>query len=153
MAIQQDKVVRINYQLTSPEGEVLDTSEGREPLAYLHGRGNLIPGLEQALEGKDQGDEVEVTIEPDEAYGQRDESLVQEVDRQLFANVDSLEPGMRFNAQTESGSRPIQVLEVNDDSVKVDANHPLAGVPLHFNVSVVEVREPTDQEKEQGQAQ
>lgn len=151
MQIASDTVAAIDYKLTDNEGEVLDTSEGREPLSYLHGAGNLIPGLETALEGQTEGASLNVTVEPTEAYGERDENLVQQVPMAAFEGVEQVEAGMRFQATDEQGQgRVVTVTEVEGDQVTVDANHPLAGQPLNFEVSVVEVRAATDEEIEHG---
>ena len=151
MQITQNTVASIEYTLKDQEGEVLDTSEGREPLTYLHGSGNLVPGLEAALEGNGEGDSVSVTVEPAEGFGERDENLIQQVPKTAFEGVDSIEAGMRFQASDENGQgRIVTVTEVADDQVTVDANHPLAGVPLNFNVNVVEVRAASDEEIEHG---
>ena len=148
--IAKDKVVSIDYTLTGDNGQVLDTSQGREPLAYLHGAGNIIPGLESALEGRNEGDQVNVSIPPDQAYGQRDERMVQAVPRTAFQGVADIKPGMQFQAQTNAGARLITVVGVQDDQVTIDANHPLAGATLNFDVKVVNVREATEQEKSHG---
>jgi FKBP-type peptidyl-prolyl cis-trans isomerase SlyD len=153
MAIGKNKVVRIEYLLTDPDGQVLDSSKQRGPLTYLHGLGNLIPALEAELEGKEEGEEVILTLNPEQAYGQKDEQLVQQVPRSMFQHVDNLEEGMRFEAQTDDGSRVVTVVGVDEENVTVDANHPLAGIPLHFNVNVVEVRDATEQEVNAGQAE
>lgn len=151
MQIARDTVAAIDYKLTDSDGQVLDTSEGREPLSYLHGAGNLIPGLETALEGQTEGDSLTVTVEPEEAYGERDERLVQQVPMAAFEGVEQVEAGMRFQATDEQGQgRVVTVTEVDGDQVTVDANHPLAGQPLNFEVSVVEVRAATDEEIEHG---
>lgn len=151
MQIARHTVASIEYTLTDNEGQVLDTSEGREPLTYIHGEGNLIPGLESALEGQNPGDSLSVTIEPAEAYGERDERLIQQVPMAAFEGVESVEPGMRFQATDEQGQgRVVTVTEVEGDEVTVDANHPLAGQPLNFEVSVVEVREATTEEIDHG---
>lgn len=152
MQIDKDKVVTINYKLTDPEGQVLDSSEGRDPLAYLHGRGNIIAGLESALEGKNPGEQVQVTIEPAQGYGEKDDTLVQQVPRSKFEGVDKVEPGMQFTAQTQMGPRVISVVDVDQDSeqVTIDANHPLAGVTLNFDVDIVEVRDATAEELDHG---
>lgn len=150
MQIAKNTVVAIDYKLTGPDGEVLDSSEGREPLAYLHGGGNIIPGLEKALEGKEKGAELEVKVSPEEGYGERNEDLIQNVSRDMFEGVEKIEPGMRFQAMSEAGPRLVTVKDVNDKEVIIDGNHPLAGVPLEFAVSVVEVREPTEEEQEHG---
>jgi FKBP-type peptidyl-prolyl cis-trans isomerase SlyD len=152
MTVAKDKIVSIDYKLTGTEGQVLDTSEGREPLAYLHGAGNIIPGLEQALEGKNAGEEVSVTIPPEQAYGNRDERLVQEVPRTAFEGAPNLAPGMQFQASTNMGPRLLTVIDVNPERVTVDANHPLAGVTLNFDVKVMEVRDATAEELTHGHA-
>ena len=150
MAIEKDKVVSIDYTLTGDNGQVLDSSQGREPLAYLHGAGNIIPGLESALEGKDAGDELNVQIPPDQAYGPRDERMVQPVPRAAFQGVPDIQPGMQFQANTNAGTRLITVVDVAGDQVTIDANHPLAGATLNFDVKIVNVRDATEQEKSHG---
>src|SRR5690606_17573858 len=102
MQISKHKVVAIDYTLTGPDGAVLDSSEGREPLAYLHGAGNIIAGLEAELEGKTRGDKLDVTVAPAEGYGERNEALIQQVPRSMFEGVDKIEPGMRFNAMSDA---------------------------------------------------
>lgn len=153
MQITQNTVASIEYTLKDNEGQVLDTSEGREPLTYLHGSGNLVPGLESALEGNGEGDSVSVTVEPAEGFGDRDENLIQQVPKAAFEGVESIEAGMRFQASDENGQgRIVTVTEVEDEQVTVDANHPLAGVPLNFDVNVVEVRAASEEEIEHGHA-
>jgi FKBP-type peptidyl-prolyl cis-trans isomerase SlyD len=129
---------------------VLDSSQGREPLAYLHGAGNIIPGLESALEGKNEGDQLNVQIPPDQAYGQRDERMVQPVPRTAFQGVADIQPGMQFQANTNAGPRLITVVGVEGDQVTVDANHPLAGATLNFDVTIRNVRDATSEEKSHG---
>jgi len=150
MQIAANTVVTINYTLTDDQGQVIDTSEGRDPLAYLQGASNIIPGLENALEGKSTGDNIKVSISPEEGYGDRDDQLVQEVPRNLFENSDKVEKGMQFQAQSEAGPQLVTVKEVGDETVTIDANHPLAGATLNFDVEVVDVREATDEETEHG---
>ncbi|MQM40143.1 FKBP-type peptidyl-prolyl cis-trans isomerase SlyD [wastewater metagenome] len=150
MQISKDKVVAIDYTLKDNDGEVLDASPEGQPLQYLHGAGNIIPGLENALEGKAAGDDVSVTVEPAEAYGQRDDRLQQEVPMEMFQGVDKVEPGMRFQAQTQAGTQVVTVAAVDGETVTVDANHPLAGQTLNFEVKVSEVREATNEELEHG---
>lgn len=152
MNIAKDKVVSIDYTLTGDQGNVIDTSQGKEPLAYLHGAGNIIPGLENALEGKNQGDQVKVSIAPEQAYGPKDDRLVQQVPRTAFQGVDQVQAGMQFQANTQQGPRLITVVDVQGDQVTIDANHPLAGQTLHFDVNVVGIREATDDEKTHGHA-
>src|SRR5687767_7518322 len=103
MAISKDKIVSIDYTLTGDDGQVIDTSQGREPLAYLHGAGGIIPGLENALEGKNEGDQLNISVPPDQAYGDRDERMVQAVPRAAFQGVPDIQPGMQFEAKTNAG--------------------------------------------------
>ena len=152
MAVGKDKIVSIDYTLTGDDGNVLDSSKGREPLQYLHGAGNIIPGLESALEGKGEGDQVNISIPPGQAYGERDEKMVQPVPRSAFQGVQDIQPGMQFQANTQAGPRVVTIVDVNSDQVTVDANHPLAGQTLNFDVKVVGVRDATPQELEHGHA-
>jgi FKBP-type peptidyl-prolyl cis-trans isomerase SlyD len=153
MQISKDKVVTIDYTLTNPQGQVLDTSDGRQPLVYMQGVGNIIPGLERELEGKSTGDAVNVTIQPKDGYGERDEKMIQSVPRTAFQGVQDIQPGMQFQAQAPNGQRMIvRVVEVSDNEVKIDANHPLAGVPLTFAVTIRDVRDSTQEEKDHGHA-
>ncbi len=148
MQVAQDKVVSIDYTLTGPQGEVLDSSQDRGPLTYLQGVGNIIPGLEKQLEGKSTGDQVKVTVPAAEAYGERDERLVQPVPRDSFKGVERLEPGMRFQASVPNGAQGVvTIVSVDQNEVTIDANHPLAGVPLTFDVTVVDVRDATEEER------
>lgn len=150
MHIGKNTVVSIDYTLTDTDGKVLDTSKGREPLAYLHGAGNIIEGLEQALEGKSAGESLKVTVPPEKAYGRRIQELTQKVPRKLFDTKGEIKPGMRFHAEGEHGVHTVTVTAVDQDTVTVDANHPLAGKTLNFDVSVVEVREATEEELAHG---
>lgn len=151
-AIANDTVVLFNYTLTNDQGEVLDQSRG-EPLAYLHGHHNIIPGLEKALEGKTTGDKLTVTVEPADAYGEYLAEAVQEVPRANFQGVDNIEVGMQFQSQTDDGHvMLVTVKDVNDDVVVVDGNHPLAGQALTFDVEIVEVREASADEIAHGHA-
>jgi FKBP-type peptidyl-prolyl cis-trans isomerase SlyD len=150
MQITAKKVVTIDYTLTDEQGQVIDSSKGRDPLAYLHGFSNIIPGLETALEGRKSGDSLNVVVAPTEAYGDRDDGLIQSVSRDLFEDANELEVGMRFQSVSEQGVRLVTVVDVADDAVTVDANHPLAGVTLNFDVTVVDVRDATQEELEHG---
>lgn len=149
MQISSRKVVKIDYTLTNEEGEVLDSSKDQEPLVYLHGSGNIIPGLEAALEGKSAGDKLQVKVPPADGYGERDDELVQAVPRDKFP-VKDVEVGMQFHAQGPDGSQIVTVVGVDADTVEVDANHPLAGVTLAFDVTVLEVRDATLEELTHG---
>lgn len=150
MQIANDVVVSIEYTLTDDQGNVIDSSVGGEPLAYLHGAGNIIPGLEVALEGKQVGDSLKVSVAPADGYGEKDEGLLQVVPRSMFRGVDQIEPGMQFHAQTDYGMQVITVAKVEGDNVTVDGNHPLAGQNLNFDVKVLEVRAATAEELEHG---
>ena len=151
MNVAPDKVVLIHYTLKDDKGNVLDTSSGGDPLAYLHGQGNIVLGLEKALEGKQVGDKVDVRVTPDEGYGVRDEKLVQSVPRRAFGSIKKIEPGMQFHAQYSHGhAQVITVKHVKGDMVTIDGNHPLAGEHLNFAVEITGVREPTSEEIEHG---
>ncbi|MFE2996163.1 peptidylprolyl isomerase [Nocardia sp. NPDC059246] len=151
MSIAADKVVSIEYTLKADDGEVLDTSVGEAPLVYLHGADNIVPGLEQALEGKNTGDELVVVVEPEDAYGEYLAELVSAVPRDMFEGVDELEPGMEFHAEAPDGdSQIVTVRQVDGDEVTIDANHPLAGQRLHFTVKVVDIRDASEDELAHG---
>ncbi|SFX10944.1 FKBP-type peptidyl-prolyl cis-trans isomerase [Marinospirillum alkaliphilum] len=152
MQVAANKVVGIHYTLTNNEGQVLDSSQGGNPLYYLHGHSNIIPGLEKQLEGCTTGDAFEVTVEPSEGYGERDDNLVQQVQREAFQGVDSIEPGMQFQTQGPGGTMVVTVVDANDQVVTIDANHPLAGVALNFKGSVESVRDASDEEVQHGHA-
>ncbi len=146
MQITKEKVVAIHYTLKNNAGEVIDTSEGKEPLYYLHGFGNLIAGMEEGLEGKSKGDKFELKISPEKGYGARIEEAVQQVPMDAFGGAD-VKVGMQFQASGDAG-HPIvvTVTKVEDNTVTVDANHPLAGVELNFKVEVMDVREASQDE-------
>lgn len=146
MQIAKNSVVSIHYTLKNENGEVLDSSDGRGSLDYIHGTGQIIPGLENELEGRKKGDEFLVVIEPEQGYGSRDESLVQEVSRSEFDSPDEIEVGMQFRVGAEGGTLMMVVAGVGDEIVTLDGNNPLAGVNLTFDVSVDGVREATDDE-------
>ena len=150
MQIAKDKVASIDYKLTDKSGSVLDSSEGRDPLYYLHGNGNLIAGLEEALEGKGSGDSIQVSVPPEKGYGLRNDALVQNVEKSMLQGVDKIESGMQFQAQTEAGVQIFTVVSVEGEQVKIDGNHPLAGETLHFDVTVRDVRDATEEELAHG---
>lgn len=150
MQIAQDSVALIDYTLTNDAGDVIDSSAGGEPLAYLHGHQNIIPGLEKALAGKVAGDSLKVSIPAAEGYGEQNPALVEEVPRHLFQGVEQIEVGMQFHAQTGQGMQVITVSGVNGDTITVDGNHPLAGQTLHFDVTVKEVRAASQEELDHG---
>jgi FKBP-type peptidyl-prolyl cis-trans isomerase SlyD len=147
--VQARSVVSIEYTLKNDQGEVLDTSEGREPLVYMHGMGNLVPGLERALEGKAAGEAVDVSLKPADGYGHRDEKLVRKIPVRKLHDK-SPQAGKRYRAQLEDGHRIVLVTAISGDYATIDANHPLADQTLHFAVKVVEVREATAEELAHG---
>lgn len=146
MQITTNRVAHIHYTLKDDAGSVIDSSAGGEPLAYLHGAGNIVPGLEKALEGKEAGAKLSVKVAPDEGYGVRDEALVQQVPRRSFQGVRDIQAGMRFHAQTQQGPVAVTVTSVQGDMVTIDGNHALAGVTLNFEVEVTKVRDATPEE-------
>ncbi len=147
LSIANNLVVSMHYKLTDNDGELLDSSEGSEPLAYLHGAGNIIPGLEKALLGKAEGDSLQVRVEPAEGYGEVIAELIQPVDIAAFHGVESVEVGMEFEAEGPDGSvESVVVKNVEGDEITIDANHPLAGVALNFDIQIVDVREASEEE-------
>ncbi len=151
LLIGKNSVVSMNYTLTDDAGKVLDRSEASKPLKYLHGAGNIVPGLEKALVGKAEGDSLKVRVEPAEAYGEVIPNGVKTIERAAFEGVDVVEVGMAFQAQAPDGStQHIVVTKVEGDNVTIDINHPLAGVALNFDVKIVNVREATKEELEHG---
>jgi FKBP-type peptidyl-prolyl cis-trans isomerase SlyD len=150
MSISQDQVVSIHYTLRDDTGEVIDRSADGEPLSYLHGHGNLIPGLERELTGRKSGDRLQVKVAPAEAYGEYDRELVQRVPRRTLKGIADLRVGMRLQAQTPDGPRAVTVTQLSGDMVTLDGNHPLAGKSLNFEVEVAGVRAATEQELAHG---
>ncbi|PID50543.1 MAG: peptidylprolyl isomerase [Proteobacteria bacterium] len=154
MQIAPNIVASLSYTLKNDQGEILDQANAEHPFVYLHGANNIIPGLEKALSGKQAKDTLTVSIQAADAYGERDERLTQEVPRNMFAGIDDTQllPGAQFQAQTNAGTEVITVTAVNGDTVTIDANHPLAGETLHFDVTVLDVREATETEMAHGHA-
>jgi FKBP-type peptidyl-prolyl cis-trans isomerase SlyD len=153
MQIADGTVVAMDYALKDDDGTLLDQSQPGQPLTYLHGHKNIIPGLEASLAGKAVGETVEVRVAPEDGYGEPNPSLEQVVPRDRFQGVESLEVGMQFQASTEQGPVSVRVVKVDDDDVTVDGNHPLAGKHLNFNVTVLEVRAATEEEIARGHIQ
>jgi FKBP-type peptidyl-prolyl cis-trans isomerase SlyD len=141
MQVAKNRIVTIEYTLTDDEGLVLDTSRGGEPFSYIQGSGSIPAGLESALEGRSPGDEFRVDIPPEQAYGERDESLVEVVPIERFEGAENLEIGQRFQTLDESGPRVVTVIGIEGGNVTVDGNHPLAGETLHFDIKILDVRE------------
>jgi FKBP-type peptidyl-prolyl cis-trans isomerase SlyD len=153
MKVSKDSVVSLEYRLHLGDGEVIDESGPGQPLAYIHGKGQIVPGLEGQLEGMSAGESKKVVVSPAQGYGEHDSRGIQVVPRAMFPADAKLEPGMSITAQTADGDViPITVRELKDDTVVVDLNHPLAGKTLHFDVTVREVRPANDEEKEHGHA-
>ena len=150
MQIEKNKVVSIDYTLKDDDGKILDTSEGREPLNFIHGNGHLIPGLEEALEGKTKNDKLNVAIPPEKGYGLRSEEMIQSVDKSNFDKDAQIEVGMQFQAQMDQGVQMFTVTKIEEKKVTLDGNHPLADKTLHFDVDVKDVREATKEELEHG---
>ena len=151
MIIQNDKVVTMHYHLTNADGEVLDSSRESEPLTYLHGAGNIVPGLERALTSLDVGATTTVQLSPSEAYGEYNADMVQHVPREEFGGIDDLEVGLQLQARDPNGQTfVVFITELRDDVVVVDANHPLAGVHLTFDIEIVDVRDATAEELSHG---
>jgi FKBP-type peptidyl-prolyl cis-trans isomerase SlyD len=150
-SVAAGKVVTFHYTLTNPAGDTLDSSSGGDPLSYLHGAGNIVPGLENALVGKNPGDKLDVTVAPGEGYGDRDERAVHKVSRDQFPPGAPLQAGMQFGAEGPDGQPvPVWITAVEGDTVTIDFNHPLAGVPLKFAVQLVDVRDATAEELQHG---
>lgn len=149
MQITNNAAVSFHYTLTDSSGEQLDSSRGEAPLNYLHGAGNIITGLEDALNGKSVGDTFSVTIPPEQAYGEIDPNMVQVVSLKMFEGME-VEVGMQFHADVSHGSGIITITEIQGDDVTIDGNHPLAGETLNFDVEVVEVRPATADEISHG---
>ncbi|MCP4873453.1 MAG: peptidylprolyl isomerase [Proteobacteria bacterium] len=149
--VEAGKVVSFHYTLTNPNGDVLDTSDGDEPLVYLHGAKNIVVGLEAALDGKAVGDKVQTVVPPKEGYGEAEGPGPQGVPRSAFPEGVELSVGMNFEAEADDGSvMLLWIVAIGDDEVMVDGNHPLAGQTLHFDVEILEVRDATDEEKAHG---
>lgn len=152
MKIQEKSVVTMHYTLTSDEGDTIDSSVGSEPMAFIQGVGMLIPGLEADLEGKEKGYKANVKIEPKNGYGERSEEAVYTVPKEGFKpeNGEELIVGMQVQLETEGGPALAIVSAIEGDDVKLDMNHPLAGMNLNFDVEILDVREATAEELDHG---
>ena len=150
MTIEKEKVVTMNYTLKNDDGDIMDTSEGREPLAFIQGIGNLIAGLEKELEGKSVGDKVNAVINPEDAYGKRNPEMVQRVSKDNFQGEEEIEIGMEMHVESNQGEQVAVVVDVDEEGVTLDLNHPLADMTLHFDVEIVSVREATSEELDHG---
>jgi len=150
MNIQNDSVVLMHYTLTNENGDIIDTSDGREPLAYIQGHQNIIPGLEKEMVGKKVGDKFKAVVQPEEGYGVSNPALVQVLDRSVFQGVDEIEVGMQFQAQLEDGPIIMSVTNVDGNNITIDGNHALADRVLTFDVEVVEIRNASAEELAHG---
>lgn len=144
--MQRPAVYTVHYRLKNRTGEVIDTSEGGEPLTFLQGSGSVIQGIQEAVKGRGPGDCLEVTVPPEMAYGEHDPELVRKVPRSAFEGVEDLRVGMKFQTNTGAEAQIVQVVGIDGKLVRVDANHPLAGFTLYFDLEIVQVREATDEE-------
>ena len=149
MKIADKKAVAIEFTLKDDKDELLETSVGKDPLWYLQGLGNLVPGLEKALEGKDVGETVDVNLAPADAYGERDDKEVRNVPLRRF-KAQRVQIGGRYQIDAKDGPRVVVVLSVSGDYARVDGNHPLAGKALHFICKVIDVRDATEEEQQHG---
>ena len=152
MQVAANSVVSFDYILTGSDGRVIDSNAGAGPLAYIHGQGQIVTGLEEALEGRKVGDRFLVTVAPEKAYGVRDSTLVQVVSRDMFESNHELEVGMRFRATLEDGEHVFTIVGLDGKQVTLDGNHPLAGATLNFDVTVVNVRAASAEELSHGHA-
>jgi len=150
MIIEDKKVVSFHYELTNQEGEQLESSRDKEPMTYLHGANNIIPGLEKAMVGKSAGDKFQITVEPAEAYGERKEANIQRISAKHFKNLMKLAPGQVVGLQTKQGPVQVTVVKIGRFNVDVDDNHPLAGQALTFDVEVTGVRDASEEETAHG---
>ncbi len=150
LKVEENRVVTFDYTLKNDSGEIIDTSENAQPLSYIHGSGEIIPGLEAELLGKTTGAKFKATIKPEDAYGVRIDDFVKKIEREKLSHIPNLEVGMQLQAYDEDGMQILTVVEVSDKDITLDANHPLAGETLHFDVEIVEIREATEEELEFG---
>jgi FKBP-type peptidyl-prolyl cis-trans isomerase SlyD len=150
MSIARDSVVSIHYTLRDDAGDIIDSSAEREPLAYLHGYGNIVPGLERELEGKAVGDKLSVKVSAAEGYGEHENQLIQKIPRRSLRGISNIRIGMQLHAQTPHGTRVVTVTHIAGDMITIDGNHPLAGKSLNFEVEITDVRQATEEELSHG---
>jgi len=151
MKVGKDKVVLMHYTLKNDAGDVIDSSDGADPLPFLQGHGNIIPGLESALEGSKVGDKLDVSINPEEGYGERIQDAIQEIPSSALQGVDEVKVGMQLQSQDKDGNAfLVSVTKIEDDKITVDGNHPLAGQTLHFSVSIESIRKAEAEELSHG---
>jgi FKBP-type peptidyl-prolyl cis-trans isomerase SlyD len=142
-------VFTVHYVLKNKLGELVDTSEGSEPLHFVYGSPDIIEGIQRAVKDRNAGDCLEVTVPPAMAYGEHDPKLVRKVPRSLFSDVDNVQVGMKFQTNTGNNAQVVQVVGIDGNLIKVDANHPLAGFTLYFDLEIIDRRKATDIEIEQ----
>ncbi len=150
MQIGKNKVVSFNYTLKDHNDVTIDSTEGKQPLTYLHGHEGILKSLEDHLVNKKEGDTFQITIEPEKGYGVRQDKLMQSISKKNFENIDEIHPGMQFDAKGSNGPMVVTVIRVDEDEVIVDGNHPLAGVTLSFDIEVVSIRDAESSEIEHG---
>lgn len=150
MQIGERTVASFHYTLTNDAGQVIDSSADRAPLTYLHGAGNIVPGLEKEMAGRSTGDSFNVVVAPEEGYGMPNPMMIQVVPREAFQGVETLEVGMEFQAQTPQGPMSVAIAKIEGEEVTVDGNHPLAGQTLHFAIEVTDVRDASLEELTHG---
>ncbi|NMP29974.1 peptidylprolyl isomerase [Thalassotalea sp. M1531] len=150
MKISNNSVIKLHYAVSDSEGTLIDSSYDNQPLAVIHGTGFLIPGLEKALEGKEAGEKFEVDVKAEDAYGERFDGYVQTVPKAVMQGIEDLEVGTQLRASTDEGEQTVIVIDVTEDEITVDGNHPLAGIDLSFDVEILEVREATEEELAHG---
>ncbi len=150
MQIAEQAVVAFHYTLTDDDGQVIDRSVEHAPLTYLQGAGQIVPGLERQMDGHSPGDQFIAQVRAEEGYGARHPELMQQVPRSAFPGIDEIHPGMQFQGRSPEGEMSVTVTKVENDTISIDGNHPLAGKTLHFSVEIVDVREATAEEREHG---
>lgn len=150
MKISSNKVVVMHYAVSDSEGTLIDSSYDHQPLAVIHGTGYLIPGLEDALLDHQVGDKFEVSVNAEQAYGERNDNFVQNVPKAMFEGIEDLDVGTQLRATTDDGEQTVIVIDISDDEITVDGNHPLAGIDLNFDVEILEVRDATEEELSHG---
>jgi FKBP-type peptidyl-prolyl cis-trans isomerase SlyD len=150
MKISDNKVVVLHYAVSDSEDTLIDSSYDHNPLAVIQGSHYLIPGLENELVGHEAGDKFEVSVTAENAYGEREDGFVQTVPKAMFAGIEDLDVGSQLRATTDEGEQTVIVIDVQDDEITVDGNHPLAGMDLKFDVEILEVRDATEEELEHG---
>ena len=150
MKIEEGKVIFLNFVLTDQDGEVIEDTKEVGDFAYIHGMGDFIPKVEELLEGKTKGYETKFTLSPEEGYGEYSEELLYEMPKSNFEGFEDIYEGLDFQAETDEGVIPLTIIEINDDVIIADGNHPFAGKTITFDLKVADVREATEEELEHG---